>query len=84
MVYEVKCENCGELIDFGGHDPEEKAVGSHSRIPEDAIKFDDKVFCKDCVKKFVTFGIGEVEDKLEFLEEEMEEVRDALGMEKHQ
>jgi len=39
MVYEVKCENCGELIDFGGHDPEEKAVGSHSRIPEDAIKF---------------------------------------------
>jgi hypothetical protein len=82
MVYEVKCENCGDLINFGGTDPEE-TLNKPPKIPENGIKFDGKVYCKECVKKFVRFGIGEVQERVEYLEEEMKEVKDALGMEKN-
>ena len=81
MVYEVKCENCDKMINFGGTDPEE-TLNDPPKIPENGIKFDGKVYCRECVKKFVKFGIGEVQERVEYLEEEMKEVKDALGMEK--
>ncbi|MBC5792566.1 MAG: hypothetical protein H8Z69_00860 [Nanohaloarchaea archaeon] len=75
MVYEKKCSNCGDIIDFGGKD--------RGRLPDDAIKFDDEIYCKDCVQEFVRFGIGNVVERIEQLEDTMEDVRDELGLEKH-
>ncbi|MFB6158749.1 MAG: hypothetical protein ABEJ95_03760 [Candidatus Nanohalobium sp.] len=83
MVYEVKCDNCGELIDFGGHDPDEE-LGPETKLPENAIRFDGSVYCENCVERFVQFGIGDVEDKVEFLMNQMKEVREELGLEKGQ
>lgn len=82
MVYEVRCDNCGELINFGGHDPE-KDLGNDSKLPPNAIEFDDNVYCEDCVKQFVEFGIGDVEDKINFLEDQVKNLREELGMEKN-
>lgn len=82
MVYEVKCDRCGDLIDFGGHNPEEKEVAPKSKIPDDAFELDDKVFCQSCVKDLVRFGIGDVRERMEFLESELEDVKDELGMER--
>ena len=84
MVYEVRCDNCGDLLEFGGNNPEESNVAPHSRLPENAVEFDDKVYCEKCVEKFVKFGIGDVEKRIELIEDQMEKVRDELGIEKHQ
>lgn len=81
MVYEVRCDNCGDLIDFGGHDPDEK-IGSDTKLPENVVKFDGNVYCEECVEKFVKFGIGDVQEKVDFLEDEVEDVKEELGMEK--
>lgn len=75
MVYEIECAQCGELIDFGGEEPDE--------LPEDAVEFDGKVYCSDCVKEFVETGTGEITDRVENLENMMDEVADQLGIEKH-
>lgn len=75
MVYEKKCVECGKIIDFGGKD--------RGRLPENAIEFNDDIYCKDCVQKFVRFGIGNVVERIEQLEDTMEDVRDELGLEKH-
>jgi hypothetical protein len=82
MVYEVECDNCGDILDFGGHDPEDRPVGEQSKIPGNAVKFDGKVYCEECVEEFVKFGIGDVQDKIDFLEDELEDVKEELGMEK--
>jgi hypothetical protein len=81
MVYEVKCANCGDIINFGGHDPEE-GLGPGSKLPENAIEFNDEVYCEACVKKFVEFGIGDVEERIDFLEDQIKDMRKELGMEK--
>ncbi|QGA80464.1 hypothetical protein [Candidatus Nanohalobium constans] len=81
MVYEVKCDNCGDLLDFGGHDPEELPSG-HSKIPDDAIKFDGNVYCQECVENFVRLGVGDVEERMDVLENQLENIRKQLGMEK--
>lgn len=72
MVYEVKCSQCGKIIDFGGEDPEE--------LPEDAYEFNDNVYCRECVKRFVEFGTGELSSRVESLEDDMEEAKKALGI----
>ncbi len=82
MVYEVKCDNCGQLLDFGGENPEEKDFAPRSRLPENAIEFDDKVYCRNCVKHFVEFGIGEVKDRVSTLEAQVNELRKELDTEK--
>jgi len=81
MVYEIKCNNCGEIMDFGGTRPEESFDQSKS-YPDDVMKFDGNWYCKDCVEKFVIFGIGEIEDRIDYLEDRMEEVLDTLGISK--
>jgi hypothetical protein len=81
MVYEVKCDNCGDIIDFGGEDPEEKPI-EQSKIPPNAIEFDDSVYCESCVKEFVEFGIGDVEERIDFLEEQVEDLKKELGLSK--
>ncbi|PSH00372.1 MAG: hypothetical protein BRC30_03890 [Nanohaloarchaea archaeon SW_7_46_7] len=68
MVYEVKCSNCGDILNFGGKDPEEKFGGDEQKIPENALEFDDEVYCRGCVEKFVRFGGEEMLDRLEKLE----------------
>jgi len=82
MVYEVRCDECGELIDFGGHSPEDRPVGDESETPDDAIEFDGSVYCRDCVENFIKFGIGDVTDRLVELEDQMKDVREELGLEK--
>lgn len=81
MVYEIKCNNCGEIMDFGGTRPEE-SMDAREDYPDDVMKFDGNWYCKDCVEKFVIFGIGEIEDRIDYLEDRMEEVLDALGISK--
>lgn len=73
MVYEIKCAECGDILDFGGSGPAE--------IPDNAIEWDDKVYCEECVKKFVRLGVGDVEARVDYLETIMDEVADALGIE---
>ncbi len=75
MVYEKKCVECGDLIDFGGEDSE--------RLPEDAIEFNGDIYCKDCVKRFVEFGTGDVMSWIEELQEAIEKIEDELGLERH-
>ncbi|MFB6291999.1 MAG: hypothetical protein ABEI58_01235 [Candidatus Nanohaloarchaea archaeon] len=75
MVYERECTECGKMIDFGGEEPEE--------LPENAIEFNGEIYCRECVKDFVEFGVGEVLDRIEQIESDLDEVRDQLGMEKH-
>ena len=74
MVYSKKCVNCGKMIDFGGVDDGE--------LPETAIEFDGKIYCRDCVKEFGQFGVGEMDDRVAQLEEHMKEIREELGFEK--
>lgn len=71
MVYEVKCSNCGEILDFGGKDPDEK-FGDEEKIPEDALEFDDSVYCRECVREFIRFGTGEMIERIDRLETKVE------------
>lgn len=75
MVYEKKCAECGKIIDFGGEDD--------GRLPEDAIEFDGEVYCRECVKRFVEFGTGNLTERMEQLEEAIEKIEDELGLERH-
>lgn len=72
MVYEVKCSNCGDVLDFGGKDPDEK-FGDEDKIPEDAIEFDGSVYCRECVRDLVEFGADEILERLDSLEGDEEE-----------
>lgn len=76
MVYEIKCVECGKIIDFGGHKPE--------KLPEDALEFNGNIYCRECVKEFVEFGTGDILERVRGLEDKMEDMRDELGIEKHQ
>lgn len=67
MVYEVKCSNCGEILNFGGKDPDEK-FGDEKKIPDNALEFDDKVYCRECVREFVRFGSQDMLERIEKLE----------------
>lgn len=68
MVYEVKCENCGDILNFGGEDPDDKFGEEEEKIPENAMEFDGEVYCRSCVKELVQFGAQGVMDRLEKLE----------------
>lgn len=81
MVYEVKCDNCGDVLDFGGHDPEEQPI-PREKLPENAVEFDGNVYCEECVRSFVEAGVGEVMDKVDFLKSEVDDIKKELGMEK--
>jgi len=73
MVYEIKCHQCGKIIDFGGSGPAE--------IPDDAIEWDDNVYCRECVEEFVRLGVGDVKLRVTELEDAMDKVADTLGIE---
>ena len=73
MVYEIKCHQCGEILDFGGSGPAE--------IPDDAIEWDDNVYCKECVEEFVKLGVGDIKERVTNLEDTMDKVADSLGIE---
>ncbi|MFB6203678.1 MAG: hypothetical protein ABEK01_04270 [Candidatus Nanohaloarchaea archaeon] len=79
MVYSVTCDECGEVIDFGGREPSE--FSGHERLPEDAIEFDDRVYCRDCVKEFVEFGTGDIIQQIEDMKDDMDEIKDRIGFE---
>lgn len=74
MVYEKKCTNCGKIIDFGGEDK--------GRLPDNAVEFDDKIYCRECVKAFVEFGTGDIIGRISSIESEMKKIKDELGMER--
>jgi hypothetical protein len=74
MVYEKKCVQCDKILDFGGKD--------NGRLPENAMEFNGDLYCKECVKEFVEFGTGELDDRLASIEEDMRKVRETLGLEK--
>ncbi len=74
MVYELKCSECGKIIDFGsGEEPED--------LPGKSIRWDGKVYCQECVKAFVKLGVGNVRSRVEYLENKMEQASEALGFE---
>jgi hypothetical protein len=73
MVWEVECAECGDILEFGGSGEKE--------IPEDAIEWDGKVYCKSCVKKFVKLGVGDIQSRVDYIEETLDEVTDDLGIE---
>ena len=73
MVWEVKCHQCEEILEFGGSGEKE--------IPEDAIEWDGNVYCKSCVEQFVKLGVGDIQSRVDYLEETMQEVADDLGVE---
>jgi hypothetical protein len=80
MVYEKKCSECGKIIDFGGEDPEENEYKKD--LPDNAMRFNDNLYCRECVKKFVEFGTGSILDRIGELEENLDDIRKELGMEK--
>jgi len=82
VVYEVKCSECGKIIDFGGSKPGEIELDNRDPLPEKATKFDGETYCKECVKKFVEFGTGDVIERIESIEDNIEDVRQALGLDK--
>jgi len=65
---------CDKILDFGGKD--------NGRLPENAMEFNGDLYCKECVKEFVEFGTGELDDRLASIEEYMRKVRETLGLEK--
>ncbi len=73
MVYEIKCSECGKIIDFGGNKPE--------GLPNNVTEWHGDIFCEECVEELVVFGIGELQERVDFLEEKLEEVLDTLGLE---
>lgn len=73
MAYEIKCSNCGQLIEFGGRE-------SLERLPDHAIRFDGEVYCKKCVKEFVQFGTGDMRSEVDKLKSMMEDMAYELGM----
>jgi len=75
MVYEKKCAECGKMIDFGGKDPE--------RLPENAIEFNDEIYCRECVKRFVEFGTGDLLGLIQEIQGAIEDIEDELGLERH-
>lgn len=81
MVYSKRCINCDKLIDFGSTDPEKDSL-SPSELPENAMRFNGDLYCKECVKNFVEFGTGDLQSRIESLEKKMEDVAEALGMQK--
>jgi len=74
MVYEKKCVQCGKMLDFGGKDD--------GRLPKNGMEFNGEIYCKECVKEFVEFGTGDLDDRLAAIEQDMKKVREALGIEK--
>lgn len=76
MVYEVKCVECGRILDFGGRKPD--------KLPENALEFNGDIYCRECVKNFVEFGTGDIIERIRNLEDKMDEMRDELGLERHQ
>lgn len=75
MVYEKKCVECGKVIDFGGKD--------RGNLPDNAMEFNGDIYCKECVKEFVEFGTGDILDRISFLEQQIKEMKEELGLEKH-
>lgn len=75
MVYEKECVECGKIIDFGGEDPE--------KLPDNAIEFNDDIYCRECVKRFVEFGTGDIIGRIKQIEEAIENIEDELGLQKH-
>lgn len=79
MVYEVKCDNCGTIIDFGGRAPED-SLNPEDKFPDDAIEFDGSTYCKECVNELIQFGAGNITSRIDHLEERLREALEALGI----
>ncbi len=71
MVFKRECANCGKLLDFGGDEDDYE-------LPENAIEFDDKVYCKECVQEFVEFGTGDIMNEVEKLKRQVKQIRKDL------
>lgn len=74
MVYEKKCVECDKILDFGGEDD--------GRLPDNAMEFNGKIYCRECVQEFVEFGTGDILNRIAQIEEAMEDLQEELGMEK--
>lgn len=73
MVYEEKCEECGKVLDFGGRKRNDK-------LPEDAIKFDGSLYCRECVRELINFGSGDIFERIDNLEDKIEDIGYEMGM----
>ncbi len=82
MVYEVKCSECGKIMEFGGSKPGENEFDNRDPLPEDAMKFNGQTYCRECVKEFVEFGTGDVKARIDQLEDTVKNLKQDLGFEK--
>lgn len=73
MVWEIKCNQCGEIKAFGGSPPKE--------VPDDVIEWDGNYYCQECVREFVRLGVGDIRNRVGYNEEKLQEVCEALGIE---
>lgn len=73
MVWEIKCHQCEDVKAFGGSPPKQ--------IPEDVIEWDGNYYCRECVQEFVRLGVGDVRERLDYVEEKLQEASEALGIE---
>jgi|APHM01.1.fsa_nt_gi hypothetical protein len=74
-----KCENCGDLLDFGGRNPDTK-MGPETKLPDEAIEFDGSVYCQECVNELIQFGAGNITSRIDHIEDRLREALEALGM----
>ena len=60
-------------MDFGGRKRNDK-------LPENAIKFDGKLYCRECVRELINFGSDDILERIDDLEDKIEDVGYEMGM----
>jgi len=73
MVYERKCGNCDQLIEFGGRE-------SLENLPDNAIEFDGNIYCKKCVRELIQFGSDNVLDDVKELKKKAQKMVYQMGL----
>ena len=77
MVFTVKCDECGKLAEYGN---EKKYLDNKVQHLEDYIEFDDRILCKECVTELVEFGVGDLQSKIENIENVIDELGREAGI----
>lgn len=73
MVYEKKCSNCGQLMEFGGRE-------SLENLPDNAIEFDGSIYCKKCVRELIQFGTDGIIDDIKTLKKKAQKMVYQMGL----
>lgn len=72
-MYEKKCNNCGQLIEFGGRE-------SLENLPDNAIEFGGEIYCKKCIRELIQFGSDGIIDEVKELKEKAQKIVYQMGL----